>query len=234
MRLNKYIAQRGIASRRKADELIANGNVKVNGKPMTQMGYDVKDEDKVEVNGVLLGEGQKLVYYVMNKPVGYITSVKDEQDRPVVMDLLTDVQARVFPIGRLDYDTSGLLILTNDGDFSQRIGHPKNSIPKTYEALISGRLSRERVRWLKSGVDIEGYITKPAQVEIVKESASATLVHITISEGKNRQVRKMFKAVGNPVVELQRISIGELRLGRLMPGHYRRITAKELEYLKSL
>lgn len=234
MRLNKYIAQRGIASRRKADELVANGNVKVNGQPMKQMGYDVKEDDKVEVNGVLLGEGQKLVYYVMNKPVGYITSVKDDQDRPVVMDLLTDLQTRVFPIGRLDYDTSGLLILTNDGDFSQKIGHPKNSIPKTYEALVSGRLSRERVRWLKSGVDIEGYITKPAQVKIVKETPSATLVQITIHEGKNRQVRKMFKAVGNPVLDLHRIAIGELRLGRLMAGHYRRITPKELEYLKSL
>ena len=234
MRLNKYIAQRGIASRRKADELIVNGNVKINGEPMKQLGYDVKEDDKVEVNGVLLGEGQKLVYYVMNKPVGYITSVKDEQDRPVVMDLLTDVNARVFPIGRLDYDTSGLLILTNDGDFSQRIGHPKNSIPKTYEALISGQLSRERVRWLKTGVDIDGYITKPAQVEVIKEGPSSSLVRITIHEGKNRQVRKMFKAVGNPVLELQRISIGELRLGRLMPGHYRRITPKELEYLKTL
>lgn len=234
MRLNKYIAQRGIASRRKADDLIANGNVKINGKPMNQLGYDVKEGDKVQVNGVTLGESEKLVYYIMNKPVGYITSVKDEEGRPVVMDLLTDVPARVFPIGRLDYDTSGLLILTNDGDLSQRIGHPKHLIPKTYEALVAGHLSRERIRWLKKGVDIDGYITKPAQLEIVKEGAKASLVRLTIHEGKNRQVRKMFKAVGNPVIELQRISIGDLRLGRLMDGHYRRMTANELDYLKTL
>jgi 23S rRNA pseudouridine2605 synthase len=124
--------------------------------------------------------------------------------------------------------------LTNDGDFSQRIGHPKHHIPKTYEALISGHLSRERVHILRTGVDIGGYITKPAQVEIVKEGLKASLVRITIHEGKNHQVRKMFKAVGNPVIELQRISIGELRLGRLMIGHYRRLTPKELDYLKTL
>lgn len=234
MRLNKYIAQRGIASRRKADELIVNGNVKINGQPMKQLGYDVQEDDRVEVNGVLLGAGQKLVYYILNKPVGYITSVKDEEGRPVVMDLLTDVTARVFPVGRLDSDTSGLLILTNDGDFSQRIGHPKHHIPKTYEALISGQISRERVNRLRAGIDIGGYITKPAEVEVVKEGPKLSLVQITIHEGKNHQVRKMFKAVGNPVIELQRISIGDIRIGRLMVGHYRRLTPKELEYLKTL
>jgi len=234
MRLNRYLAHAGITSRRKADELIENGNVKVNGKPVKEMGYDVLEGDKVEVNGTLVETPGKPVYYALNKPVGYITSTDDEKNRPVVTDLLTDVSARVFPVGRLDYNTSGLLIMTNDGDLAYRLSHPKHEVPKTYLALITGMLSRERLSKLRKGVDIGGYITKPAVVNILKQAERSCLVEITIHEGKNRQVRKMFAAVGNRVVDLQRVAIGEVRLGRLLEGHYRKLTKAELDYLKSL
>ncbi len=234
MRLNRYIAQAGLASRRKADELIENGNVRVNGKPVKQMGYIVQEGDRVEVNGTFVETPEKAVYYVLNKPKGYITSTEDEKSRPVVINLLTDVTARVFPIGRLDYNTSGLLLMTNDGNLAYRLSHPKHEVTKTYLALVSGALSREKLAKLRKGVDIGGYITKPAQVQIIKQGERSSLVEITIHEGKNRQVRKMFAAVGNKVVELQRTAIGEIKLGRLLEGHYRKLTKVELDYLKTL
>ncbi len=234
MRLNRYIAQAGLASRRKADELIENGNVRVNGKPVKQMGYIVQEGDRVEVNGTFVETPEKAVYYVLNKPKGYITSTEDEKSRPVVINLLTDVTARVFPVGRLDYNTSGLLLMTNDGNLAYRLSHPKHEVTKTYLALVSGALSREKLAKLRKGVDIGGYITKPAQVQIIKQGERSSLVEITIHEGKNRQVRKMFAAVGNKVVELQRTAIGEIKLGRLLEGHYRKLTKVELDYLKTL
>lgn len=234
MRLNRYIAQAGLASRRKADELIENGNVRVNGKPVKQMGYLVQEGDKVEVNGTLVEAPEKAVYYALNKPKGYITSTDDEKSRPVVINLLTDVTARVFPVGRLDYNTSGLLLMTNDGNLAYRLSHPKHEVTKTYLALVSGALSKEKLAKLRKGVDIGGYITKPAQVQIIKQGERSSLVEITIHEGKNRQVRKMFAAVGNKVVELQRTAIGEIKLGRLLEGHYRKLTKVELDYLKTL
>ncbi len=234
MRLNRYIAQAGLASRRKADELIENGNVRVNGKPVKEMGYIVQEGDRVEVNGTLVENPEKAVYYVLNKPKGYITSTDDEKSRPVVINLLTDVTARVFPVGRLDYNTSGLLLMTNDGNLAYRLSHPKHEVAKTYLALVSGAISREKLAKLRKGVDIGGYITKPAQVQIIKQGERSSLVEITIHEGKNRQVRKMFAAVGNKVVELQRTAIGEIKLGRLLEGHYRKLTKAELDYLKTL
>jgi 23S rRNA pseudouridine2605 synthase len=234
MRLNKYIAQHGIASRRKADQLIQEGKVLVNGKILSELGYDVKEGDRVQIGGILLEGPEERVYYALHKPLGYITAAQDPQGRPVVTDLLTDVTQRVFPVGRLDYDTSGLLIMTNDGQMSFRMSHPKHQVPKTYEAWVTGHPSKERIHKLKSGVDIGGYITKPAQVELLKESEKGTLLQITIHEGKNRQVRKMLKAVGHPVVELKRTSVGEIRLGRLMAGHYRKLNKEEMAYLQSL
>ena len=231
MRINKYIATSGIASRRKADELIQNGNVKVNNITLTEPGYDVKPGDVVEVNGRIIDVEQKKIYLMLNKPLGYITSVKDQQGRPTVMDLMTEVEGRVFPVGRLDYNTTGLLLMTNDGDFSYKVSHPKHQMGKTYRALVKGILSRERISKLRRGVDIGGFVTSPAEVEIVKEYPKHTLVEITIHEGRNRQVRKMFKAVGNPVEELQRIAIGEVKLGRLKEGGYRKLTREEINKL---
>ena len=234
MRLNKYIAHSGLASRRKADDLVFNGNVKINGVTCKEPGYDVKEGDVVEVNGSRIQTAEKLEYVLLNKPLGYITSVQDEHDRPVVTELVADVNARLFPVGRLDYNTSGLLIMTNDGDLAYRLTHPKHEVPKTYRARVSGTLSSARIAKLKKGVDIGGFVTSPAQVRIIKQGERSAIVEITIHEGKNRQVRKMFAAVGNKVQELERISLGEIQLGRLKEGHYRKLKREEIEYLKSL
>lgn len=233
MRLNKYIAQAGVASRRKADELTAAGKVKINGVVMTEMGYDVKDGDVVAVDGRMIEPSTKPVYLALNKPIGYITTAADEQGRFTVMDLVRDVEQRVFPVGRLDYNTSGLLIMTNDGELAYRITHPKHNIYKTYRARVNGYLSSERVARLQSGVDIGGYVTSKAKVEVIRQGDRSAIVEIQISEGKNRQVRKMFAAVGNKVIDLERIAIGELRLNHLKEGHYRKLTQKEIEYLKN-
>ena len=234
MRLNKYIAHAGIASRRKADELTINGNVKINGLTMREPGYNVKPGDVVEVNGQRISGQEKMEYVLLNKPKGYITSMQDEKGRPVVTELVADVDARLFPVGRLDYNTSGMLILTNDGDLTYRLTHPRHQVTKTYRALVSGVLSKEKLFRLRKGVDIGGFVTSPAQVKIIRQAERSAVVDITIHEGKNRQVRKMFAAVGNPVQELQRTAIGDLRLGRLKEGHYRKLTRKEIEYLKNL
>jgi len=232
MRINKYIASSGVASRRKADELIKAGKVKVNGAILDEPGYDVLPGDIVLVEGKKISLSEKKIYIALNKPVGFVTTARDEQGRPTVLDLLTDIEERVFPVGRLDYNTSGLLILTNDGDFSQMISHPGRGIGKTYRAKVQGIISREKLARLRRGVDIGGFVTSRAQAEIYKELPKQTVVDITIYEGKNRQVRKMFKAIGNPVLELERIAIGEVKLGRLARGNYRKLTAKEIESLK--
>ena len=234
MRINKYIASSGVASRRKADELIANGNVKVNGKAITELGYDVLEEDKVSVNGKLIKPEKKMVYLALNKPIGYVTTVSDDKKRPTVMDLVTDAEVRLFPVGRLDYNTSGLLLLTNDGDLANKMMHPKNDVVKTYRALVKGVVSDKHLYKLRKGVDIGGYITKPAKVNVIKAVGRNTLVEISIGEGKNRQVRKMFKAVDRPVIELTRISIGDIKLGRLIVGSYRKLRKEEIEYLKNI
>ena len=234
MRLNKYIAHAGIASRRKADELTVNGNIKVNGVVLREPGYDVKPGDVVEVNGVVVRGEEKPEYVLLNKPVGYITSVQDDKDRPVVTELTADVNARLFPVGRLDYNTSGMLLLTNDGDLAYRLTHPKHQVTKTYKARVAGVLSKEKINRLRRGVDIGGFVTSPAQVKVLRQTERSAIVEITIHEGKNRQVRKMFAAVGNRVQELQRTAIGQLYLGRLKEGHYRKLTRDEIEYLKSL
>ena len=233
MRINKYIAQAGIASRRKADELIANGNVKINGAVMKEPGYDVQDGDRVEVNGKLLSGPKKMEYVLINKPLGMVTTVEDDKDRMTVMECVRDIDARLFPVGRLDYNTSGALIMTNDGDLAYRITHPKHEVYKTYRARVAGVLSNEKLARLRKGVDIGGFVTSRAKVNIIKGSAHSTIVEISIHEGKNRQVRKMFAAVGNPVQELERIAIGEIRLGHLKEGHYRKLTREEIEYLRN-
>ena len=231
MRINKYIAASGIASRRKADELIKNGNVRVNGTALTEPGYEVADGDLVEVNGTPVLPPENKVYILLNKPVGYVTTVKDEGGRPTVMDLVTEVEGRVFPVGRLDVNTSGMLIMTNDGDFAYRVAHPKHKLGKTYRVRVAGIVTRGKLDRLRKGVDIGGFVTSPAEVEIVKELPKETVLEITIHEGKNRQVRKMCKAIDCPVRELERIAIGPVKIGRLATGGYRKLTRQEIDAL---
>lgn len=234
MRLNKYISQAGVASRRKADEMTLNGNVKINGVVQKEVGYDVKEGDVVEVSGRTIKPATAKIYIMLNKPKGYITSMKDERDRPLVMELITDIEERLFPIGRLDYNTSGMLLLTNDGDLANKLMHPQNKVMKTYRASVSGVISRERVAQLRKGVDIGGYITAKADVQVIKQGERSAIVEIKIFEGKNRQVRKMFAAVGNKVMSLERTAIGDLYIGHLKEGHYRKLTKAEIEHLKNI
>lgn len=232
MRLNKYIAQAGVASRRKADELILAGKVKINGAVLDTPGYDVADSDTVEVGGTVLSPVKKHIYVMVNKPKGYVTTASDDKDRLTVMDLLNDITERIFPVGRLDYNTTGLLLLTNDGDLAYQLTHPKHQMPKTYRVRVDGYLSLEGVSRLKKGVDIGGFVTSKAEVTVIKQLERSAIVEITICEGKNRQIRKMFATLGNKVIELERISIGNLQLGHLKVGHYRNLSPKEIEYLK--
>lgn len=242
MRINKYIAQAGIASRRKADELIADGKVKINGAVLREPGYDVAETDVVEVLGQTLVGREDYVYYALNKPAGYVTTMSDEKGRPTVASLMTDVTARVFPVGRLDYDSSGLIIMTNDGALSQQISHPKHAVVKTYIATVNGCLSRDQLWALRNGVEIEikqgnrlvMYKTKPAFIEAIKTGPNQSVYEVKISEGKNRQIRKMFQTQGLKVLELTRTAIGEIKLGRTHEGGYRKLTKNEIEYLKNL
>ena len=201
---------------------------------MKEMGYDVADSDTVQVNGRTISAASKKVYVAVNKPLGYITSMDDDRSRATVAELVADIPERLFPVGRLDYNTTGLLIMTNDGDLTYTLTHPKHEVWKTYIATVSGVISDNRIARLRKGVDIGGFVTSPAKVRVIKQMPRHAVVEISIHEGKNRQVRKMFAAVGNKVQELERVSIGDIRLGRLMSGHYRKLTREEIEYLKSL
>ena len=234
MRINKYIADAGICSRRKADELISNGNVKINGLTVKELGVDVAEGDVVEVNGSVIEAGRRKVYVAVNKPAGVITSMDDDRERETVADIVADIPERLFPVGRLDYNTTGLLIMTNDGQLTYTLTHPKHEVYKTYVAKVEGVLSGARAAKLRRGVDIGGFVTSPARVKVLKQMPRYAVVEISIREGKSRQVRKMFAAVGNKVRELKRTQIGEIRLGRLKEGHYRKLTREEIEYLKSL
>lgn len=232
MRIQKYIARAGIASRRKAEEMILDGLVKVNGETLTELGYIVEESDVVEVSGETICGAQKKVYYMMYKPDGYVTTVKDQFDRPCVMDLIGDeVKERIYPAGRLDYHTEGLLILSNDGDFVNAITHPKHKIEKKYLAVINGKLKEESIEKLERGVLVDKKKTAPAKVFLSEIFKDKCLVEITICEGRNRQVRKMFEAVGHHVIELKRVQIGPIELGTLKPGRIRKLNPNEVEAL---
>ena len=234
-RLQKFIAMCGVASRRKAEEFIVDGKVKVNGQVVTELGFKVDTEkDKVEVDNQKIKQESNKIYIKLNKPTGYVTTVKDQFDRKCVLDLI-DVKERVYPIGRLDYDTSGLLLLTNDGDLANKLMHPRYKVYKTYIALVKGKLNGTDLGWLRHGVKIdEDYKTAPALVEVVESDGEKTTVKISIYEGKNRQVRKMLKAVGKDVVKLRRVSFGNISIGKLMSGKWEHLSSEELKYLKSL
>lgn len=232
MRLQKYLAQCGVASRRSAEGLIVDGHVCVNGKTVCELGTKIDPEaDCVTVHGKPVSLQNKCVYIMLNKPRGYVTTVKDEQGRQTVIDLLPEELGRIYPVGRLDFDTEGLLLLTNDGDFTQMLTHPSHEVSKTYLAKVRGVPSDAALKALRTGVMIDGKKTHPAEVLVKKSDAGSTMLSITIHEGRNRQVRKMCSSVGHPVVFLRRIAEGSLRLGSLPTGSWRHLTEDEVRSL---
>lgn len=234
MRINKFLAEQGVASRRRADEMIAAGRVTINEKTAT-LGSDVTDNDKVAVDGNPIGNAApSLVYYVMNKPKGVVCTMSDDRGRKTVADLLPEGIGRVFPVGRLDYDTEGLLILTNDGNLSNALTHPRNEVQKTYLAKIEGTLTEKDLNPIRSGIELDGVLTKKCKAHIVETNKDYTKVHITISEGRNREIRRMFESIGKNVCFLKRVKIGTLTLAGLDRGAIRLLTAKEVESLKKL
>lgn len=233
-RLQKYMASCGIASRRKCETMILEGKVKVNDTIVYELGIKVDpNEDQVYVNSKLITKEENKVYIMLNKPEGVVSTVKDEKGRKTILDLI-NVKERIYPIGRLDYDTSGLIILTNDGDIYNRVIHPRQEIDKIYIAMIKGIPSEEKIKNFCSGIDIGGYITSNANLKILKKFKDKCKVEIIIHEGKNRQIRKMCDKIGHPVITLKRICVGSLTLSNLEKGEWRYLKKEELDYLKNL
>jgi 23S rRNA pseudouridine2605 synthase len=234
-RLQKVIAHAGIASRRKAEELILEGKVKVNGKVVKELGVKVGPNDRVEVNEIPL-EREEPVYFLFYKPRGVISSVHDEKGRKTVMDYFPHINARIYPVGRLDYDTSGLLLLTNDGEFANLLMHPKHKIEKVYIAKVKGIPFREKLKQLERGIRLEDGMTAPARAKVISvdKRKQTALVELTIHEGRNRQVRRMFEAIGHPVMKLRRDRYAFLDLKGLNAGEFRELTVHEVKQLYAL
>lgn len=234
-RLQKFMASCGVASRRSSEKLIEAGKVTVNGKIITELGEKVDpDVDIVVVNGKKIKPETKNIYIVLNKPEGYLCTLKDTRGRKTVLDLTTEISERIFPIGRLDYDTSGLIIMTNDGSIYNKVIHPREKINKIYEACIKGTLARDEIDRFCGGIDIGGYITAPADIKIMSSNDETSQVEITIHEGKKRQIRKMCKLIGHPVITLKRVAIGKIVLSNLKKGKFRYLTENEISYIKNL
>ena len=234
MRINKFIADSGVASRREADRMIADGRVKINGKQITAPGVDVDVyNDAVYVDGVRIDPVRREIYIMLNKPKGCITSVKDDKGRKTVMDYV-ECGKRIFPVGRLDYDSEGLVLLTNDGELAYNLTASKNDVPKTYIAKAEGEIKEEHLKKLRSGIMLDDVMTKPAKARLIYNEKGLSRVEITITEGRNRQVRRMFEALGFNVVFLKRTEIGGVRLGGLARGAWRYLSPKEIKKLKEL
>ena len=229
-RLQKVLAKAGVASRRGAEELIRQGKVRVDGKVVTEMGTKVDPETQViKCDGVTLASQEKKVYILLHKPSGYLSTVDDPQGRPIVTDLLKNIKERVYPVGRLDLDTEGALLLTNDGELAQKILHPSHEVNKTYVAKVKGVPGRKKLDELSKGIVLEGRKTWPASIKVLSKKAQSATIRITIHEGRKRQVRKMFEAVGHPVLRLKRTAYGQLQLGQLMPGKYRFLSPRDVK-----
>lgn len=230
-RLQKYMARCGIASRRKCEEIIAAGRVKINEEVITELGSKVIPGDVVYMDGKIIKPESRKVYIALNKPTGYLSAVEDNRGRKTVIDLI-DIKERVYPVGRLDYDTSGLLLLTNDGDIYNRIIHPREGKEKVYIALIKGIPKKDKLESFRSGLDIGGYITAPAKIRVIRSFKDSTEVEITINEGKNRQIRKMCEKIGHEIIMLKRIKIDGINLGNLKEGTWRYLTEEEILQFK--
>lgn len=233
MRLNKFLAESGVASRRTCDKLIEEGIVTINNQRAT-LGAIVKKNDCVKVRDKKIVNNKELKYYMMNKPKGYICSMKDDRDRKTVVSLLPNEESRIYPIGRLDYATEGLLLLTNDGELTFKLTHPIHEIPKTYLVKIEGMLSEQEINSLRNGIVLDGKQTHKSKIKIIEVNKKFTNLHITIYEGRNRQIRRMFESVGKEVVFLKRIKIADMPLGNLKRGEVRKLTPQEIFYLKHL
>ena len=234
IRLQKLISQSGICSRRKAEELISQGRVKVNGRP-AKLGDGASAKDIVTVDGerIAVSAKQDKYYIMLNKPRGYVTTMSDELDRRCVTELLEGVPVRVYPVGRLDRNSEGLLLFTNDGKFANDIMHPSRHISKTYRVTVRSSVNDEQLVSLSEGVVIDGKKTLPATVSVLTQEQERTVIQIVIREGRNRQIRKMCEAVGLEVARLKRTAIGPLRLGMLKPGTYRELTSEELRAIRN-
>ncbi len=233
-RLNKIIAMAGITSRRRADELISQGLVSVNGREERRVGARaIWGIDVIEVNGRPIPDPPQKIYLMLNKPFGYVSTLHDPEGRPIIRDLIKDVKDRVFPVGRLDFDSQGLLILTNDGELSYRLMHPKFRIPRTYRVIVSGSLADMSVEQLRKGILLEDGLTKPAEVGLVGKQRGRTIVTITIFEGRSREIRRMFDALGHKTLKLIRTAYGNLSLGSLRVGKYRHIRSVEVNALRT-
>ncbi len=232
VRLQKFIANSGVCSRRNAEKLIIEGKVKVNGVVITELGTKINpDTDIVEYNGKNLENKTEYLYVLLNKPIGYVTTVKEQFGRPTVLDLVKDVNCKLLPVGRLDMYTSGAIILTNDGDFIYKVTHPKNEVEKTYNATVKGIVTNDDIHKLENGVKIDDYISGTAKCKILKidKTKNISRIQITIHEGKNREVRKMCNAIGKKVVALHRTKIGDISVSDLKIGNWRFLTKSELE-----
>ncbi len=234
IRIQKIIADAGYCSRRKAEEFISKGRVTLNGRPV-KLGDKAGSKDIIAVDGerIYIPRKKKMIYIMLNKPRGYVTTVSDELDRKCVMDLLEGLEERVYPIGRLDRNSEGLLLFTNDGEFANNIMHPSRHISKTYRVTVRPDISDEQLVRLAEGVEIDGKKTLPANVVVKDKQAGRVVLLITIKEGRNRQIRKMCESVGLEVARLRRISIGPLKLGMLKPGSYRELTPDELRAIRN-
>lgn len=234
-RLQKFLANRGVASRRACEQLILQGRVSVNGEEIQQLGTKVEPTiDVVRVDGKVVSDLDHQVYILLNKPAGYVTTAKDPEGRPTVLDLLPGITQRVYPVGRLDYETEGLLLLTNDGELTHALTHPSHKVNKTYHARVKGIPSEEDLEHLRKGVELEDGLTAPADIKVLKQEKAATWIEVTIHEGRNRQVRRMLEHIGHPVIYLSRVRLGLLHLEGLPTGKYRLLTPREIIDLKEI
>ncbi|MCL2618236.1 MAG: rRNA pseudouridine synthase [Defluviitaleaceae bacterium] len=233
MRLSKYIAACGVCSRRKAEEAILAGRVSVNGVVVAELGTKVGEGDSVSFDGVPVRPAEAFVYVMLNKPEGYISTAKDQFNRPSVLDLVEVEGARLVPVGRLDCATSGMLLLTNDGDLVYRLTHPSHEIRKTYIVRVDGEISGNALEQIRSGLVIDGYKTSRTDIKVLNTGDGTSLAEVAIKEGRNRQIRKIFDQLGYTIRSLRRVATGKLRLGGLIKGTWRHLTPEEVAYLKS-
>ncbi len=232
VRINKYLANLGVASRRQVDKMIEAGEIKINGE-LPEIGQKVDPSDEIDVNGKIIGKEVKKVYYLLNKPQQVLSATSDPTDRKLVVDFIKCPE-RIYPIGRLDYDTEGIILMTNDGDVVNKILRSSSKIYKTYVAKVKGKISERKIMLLEEGIYLEDGLTLPAKAKILEYEKNYTWVEIQIREGRNRQVRRMFSEVGYPVMFLRRIGIGKFKIGDMRPGQYRKLSNSEVKYIKEL